>query len=207
MTTPAVSGGNSGDFSLVLEGTGSETRKTATFTIKEDERDKITVDAFKQAILYNDYSTKPKAMGVSLLEDVRWLGWTGGRKDSGYHVMYQRTGGAMGVSSRHYIIGLKEDRGATDDHIRISWQLLNNYDDQSGQFTGTWGEKTGTVPTDAIWTPYNTGYWDLNIEEGTITYSINSDVGGRLLINPDSAAVSYPNHVVAALGLSGKFDI
>lgn len=202
-TTVAATAG----LNLVEKRTSKTVTKTAVFHLSEDEKASLSLEKFKNLILNKPYSTQPQFMGVPLIAQSNWLGWSGDN-----HILFQVTGGNMFVSPRMCMVAVHPDTSVTGNKVRVRWDLLNNYNSSSHDFSGAWGQKLHdqgiTFPANAIWTPFNQGYWELDLDSGTITYSLTTDPGGSLLFNPDDAFVSYPNFVVnEILGLSGEFEI
>lgn len=181
-----------------VEGTTKGTRKfVGEFKINPSELSKIDMDKFKQAILVSPYSTAPTGpFRVPLLSKAKWLGYQGGRR-----LLYQQSGAAGPVASRGWVIGLKANQNADGTYMKIDWKLL---DKGVERFASQIGIEADSV----IETPVNNGSWELDLNTGTIRYTLVTDSGGNLPAWATSfdLALKYPSFVVnEVFGLSGEF--
>ena len=148
----------------------------------------ITPDAFAAAILDGDsYPMSASYMGVDALEVCQTLE----RRDDGSAVVYQRTGGNFVVKSRHYVILLQvTELTATD--ARIEWDLVKHAG-SAGAWQGPFASALNGSP-DAVYTPYNHGYWDYDQAAGTITYAVQSNPGGSVpeWMVSEGAVMAFP---------------
>lgn len=152
----------------------------------------IGLDAFAAAVLDGDnYPMSASYMGVPALLECRTLG----RQADGSVVIYQRTGGNMLVSPRHYVIALKVTR-RTDSEVVVGWDLVP-HQRVDGQFTGPYAAALNAHP-EAVYTPINTGYWAYDRAKGTVTYSAASDPGGSIpdWMVSESAAMAFPRELL-----------
>lgn len=171
----------------------------------------------KRTLLENEYSLEATYYFGPVLAEAKWLGWEGD-----YRFLYQQTPSILSIKPRHWVVGVhvKED---TDKKIIIEWKLVDNYipgatrpdgTQEPGKFTGRWTNKEieemigKPLPTDAIWVPYSTGSWELDLVENTITYTTKADPGGDLgNLNLNGAVVAFPNHIAKKMGLQGRFKV
>lgn len=148
----------------------------------------ISTDAFVAAIMDGDhYPMSASYMGVDALEECRTLE----RRADGSVIVYQRTGGGLGVSSRQYVIQLKVKQ-KTETYAEIEWNLVKHT--QSGStWTGPFASALN-AHSDAVWTPVNYGTWRYDRTRGTITYSVQSDPGGSVpdWLVSEKAVMAFP---------------
>ena len=158
----------------------------------------ITPQAFASVILDGDsYPMSASYMGVDALEVCRTLE----KRDDGSAVVYQRTGGNFVVKSRHYVILLKvTELTATD--ARIEWDLVQHAG-SGGSWQGPFASALNAAP-DAVYTPYNHGYWDYDQAAGTITYAVQSNPGGSVpdWMVSEAAVMAFPLEL-----LDEKWDV
>ena len=148
----------------------------------------ISTDAFVAAVMDGDhYPMTASYLGVKALLECRTLE----KRSDGSVVVYQRTGGGMGVSSRHYVIALKVKQ-KTDTTAEVEWNLVKHT--QSGKtFTGPFASALNAHP-DAVWTAYNHGTWKYDRTKGTISYAAQSDPGGSVpdWLVSEKAVTAFP---------------
>lgn len=189
---------------LVQTTTASTRIKKAIFKIQPDEMEQLTTERFADLLIHQTHDTSVTFWGKRLLKESQWLGWEGP-----HHILYQETGAPPFGAPRVYMVA-NQIETQTSAQARVSWQLLDNWN--GSEFTGPWADRLNelglSVPSSAIWTPYNEGYWELDRDALEIRYCVKSDPGGRLNFNLNGALLTYPNHVAHhILGLSGNFVI
>lgn len=148
----------------------------------------ISTADFVAAIMDGDhYPMSASYMGVKALLECKTLE----RRSDGSVVVYQRTGGAMGVSSRQYVILLKVTK-QTDTAAEIQWELVNHTVSGS-TYSGPFASALN-AHTDAVYTPYNRGGWKYDKTAGQITYWVTSDPGGSLpgFMQTQGAVTAFP---------------
>lgn len=169
---------------LVPSASGYKTMSTTVAT----KGAAITTADFVAAIMDGDhYPMSASYMGVKALLECRSLE----KRSDGSVVVYQRTGGAMGVSSRQYVILLKVVK-QTDTAAEIQWELVQHSisgDTYSGPFASALN-----AHKDAVYTPYNRGGWKYDKTAGSITYWVTSDPGGSLpgFMQTQGAVTAFP---------------
>lgn len=161
--------------------------KTMSTTVSTGGAAISTAD-FVSAIL--DGSRYPKTasyMGVKALLDCTTLE----KRSDGYTVVYQRTGGNSLVKSRHYVIALRVTQ-QTESQARIEWNLVK-HDFDGSSFSGPYASALNGH-LDAVYTPYNYGWWSYDKSSGSITYAVQSDAGGSIpsWMVSESAVMAFP---------------
>ena len=154
----------------------------------------ISTDAFAGAILDGDhYPMSASYLGVDALEECRTLE----RRADGTVIVYQRTGGNFAVSSRHYVLALKTVQ-ETDDLAVVEWWLVKHTVGEDGSFTGPYADVLNKNRDDAVYTPYNHGQWRYDKAAGTISYSVESDPGGKIpdWMVSDAAVMAFPKELL-----------
>lgn len=149
----------------------------------------ITTDAFVAAILDGDhYPLTASYMGIPALEECKTLA----KRPDGTVVVYQRTGGGMGVASRHYVIALKA-KTLTPTLAEVEWLLVQHARNADGSFSGPYASSLNAHP-DAVYTPYNHGSWRYDRTAGTIRYAVESDAGGSIpdFMVREGAVMAFP---------------
>lgn len=190
---------NSPSLNFVNSKTANTNTETVSFKLSPTDIKKLSIQSFRDAFLTAEPVTTVKYQGVRVLEESKWLGWSGP-----YHVAWQQTGSNLLVSPRVWMIGLFEAKGTSSDHITIGWNQLDNFDTNRNQFTGPYALQAPKPDKDAVWTPYNSGLWDLNLKTGTITYSVSLDTAGSMPIG-ESMARTYASQVLeATFGITVK---
>ncbi len=152
----------------------------------------ITTADFVAAIMdCKNYPMTATYMGVSALEECSTLE----KRADGTVAIYQRTGGAMGVSSRQYVLLLKVVK-QTDTQVEIQWDLVKNTV-TNGVYSGPFADKLNK-DKDTVYTPYNNGGWKYDKTAGTINYWVTSDPGGSLpgFLQTDGAVMSFPKELL-----------
>ncbi len=161
--------------------------KTMSTTVQTKGAD-ISTAAFVAAIMDCDhYPLGASVMGVKALIQCKTLE----KRDDGYTVIYQLTGGNMLVSSREYVIAMKVVE-QTADRARVEWDLVK-HDGAPGAMTGPYASALN-AHADAVYTPYNTGGWTYDKTAGTIAYKVTSNAGGTVpdwLVSQD-AVMAFP---------------
>ncbi len=152
----------------------------------------ITTADFITAIMdCKNYPMTASYAGVDALEECTTLE----KRSDGSVVIYQRTGGAMGISSRQYILLLKVVK-QTDTLAEIQWDLVK-HTQTGGVYAGPFADKLNK-DKDTVYTPYNSGGWRFDKTAGTISYWVSSDPGGSLpsWLQTDGAVMSFPKELL-----------
>lgn len=169
---------------LVPAASGYKTMSTSVAT----KGAAITTADFVAAIMDGDhYPMSASYMGVKALLECRSLE----KRADGSVVVYQRTGGGMGIASRQYVILLKVVK-QTDTVAEIQWELVKHaVSDKT--FSGPFASAMNAHP-DAVYTPYNRGGWKYDKAAGQITYYVTSDPGGSLpgFMQTQGAVTAFP---------------
>lgn len=153
----------------------------------------IPVDEFITAIMScKNYPMTASYMGVKALEECSDLE----KRSDGSTVIYQRTGGALGISSRQYVLRLYV-ASKTDTAVEIKWDLVKH--DVSGEtYSGPFASTLNKYADDAVYTPYNKGGWKLDNVAHTISYYVSTDPGGSLpdWMQTDGAIMAFPKELM-----------
>lgn len=117
-------------------------------------------------------------------------------RSDGQSVIYQRSGGKFPISERHWVIALRVSE-LSADRAKVSWDLVQHTRSEDGAFAGPYAAKLNANP-DAVYTPYNSGYWEYDKAKGTITYSATSDPGGSVpsWMVGEGAALAFPKELL-----------
>lgn len=165
--------------------------KTKSISVPTKGADIPTSDFVTAIMDCKNYPMTATYMGVSALEECTTLE----KRADGTSVIYQRTGGALGVSSRQYVLQLKVVK-QTDTYVEIQWDLVQ-HTVSSGVYSGPFADKLNK-DKDTVYTPYNTGGWKFDKAAGTINYWVTSDPGGSLpgFLQTDGAVMSFPKELM-----------
>lgn len=169
---------------IELQTTRTEDSKKLVGTINiGDKRKTLTTEDFRKVILdASHYPLSATFRFFKTLEASKLIG-----RQGDFYIVYQRTGGALGVSSRQYVIAMRV-KEETADRVEIEWYLVKMQRDKQGNFTGPYSadlnkNREDAEPDnseDAVYTPYNHGGWIYDRKAGKITYHLDSDTGGSL---------------------------
>lgn len=166
--------------------------KDISASFKIDPAALSTAD-FRTAIMdASSYPLTGTFMWTKVLEECRLVG----KKGNTYYV-YQKTGGAMGISGRHYVIAMRVE-SETADKVVIKWDLVDHSVGSDGTFSGPFESVLNASKDKYVYTPYNSGSWTYDRTTGEITYKLQNDAGGNLpdfLKNPD-ALLAFPKELL-----------
>lgn len=164
--------------------------KRAVITIDLSDADPATLpttEEFRDVILdANNYPMDAKYWGVKVLLDCRSLG-----VEEGYHMTYQRTAPPPGGSARHYVVALKTSEFSSSK-VRVGWNSISETDAQA-----SYASILAADP-DAVYTPFNEGYWEYDQAAKTITYSLAVDSGGNIpnWLVKEGALLAFPKKLL-----------
>lgn len=130
-------------------------------------------------------------VGVRSLEECTELD----RHPDGSTLLYQRTGTAMGVASRHSVLRYYVAK-LTDSMAEVRWDLVYHKLDE-GRYQGPYSCTLEKHP-EAVYTPYNAGTWIFDRRAGTVVYRIARDPGGSIpgFMETDSAIMAFPKELL-----------
>lgn len=164
---------------------------TKSITVATKGANIATADFVTAIMDCKNYPMSATYGGVKALEECSTLE----KRADGTVVIYQRTGGALGISSRQYVLLLKVVK-QTDTFVEIQWDLVKHT--QSGEvYSGPFAAKLNK-DTDTVYTPYNSGGWKYDKSAGSITYWVTSDPGGSLpgFMQTDGAVMAFPKELL-----------
>ena len=150
-----------------------------------------TSDFVKVIMDCDSYPLTATYFGVRALEKCKTLD----HLSDGSAIIVQRTGGKLGISSRHYVLQIRVV-SQTEDRAEIQWDLVKNT--QSGStYAGPYADALNADP-DAVYTPYNVGGWIYDKKAGNITYWVATDPGGSLpdFMQSEGALMAFPKELL-----------